>query len=64
MSAQARMISTKSNMMSQEREITKTLKKNMLPNPTHLPVHCGESERSDGGHEGKTGINKGGKETK
>ena len=38
--AQARIINTKSNIISQDKEITKTLKKNMFPNPTHLPVHC------------------------
>lgn len=40
MFAQARMIKTKSNIINQDNEITKTLKKNMFPNPTHFPVHC------------------------
>ena len=45
MFAQARMIKTKSKIISQDKEITNTLKKNIFPNPTHLPVHCNWSKR-------------------
>ena len=51
MFAQARMIKTKSKIISQDKEITKTLKKNIFPNPTHLPVHC-NCERRDRGKRG------------
>lgn len=33
--------------MSQDKEITNTLKKNIFPNPTHLPVHCNWKRREE-----------------
>lgn len=36
------MIKTKSKIISQDNDMTKTLKKNIFPNPTHFPVHCDE----------------------
>lgn len=41
------MIKTKSKIMSQDKEITNTLKKNIFPNPTHLPVHCNWKRREE-----------------
>jgi hypothetical protein len=54
--AQARMIKTKSKIISQDKEITNTLKKNIFPNPTHLPVHCNfkNKERGRGGKRKRT----------
>ena len=38
------MIKTKSKIISQDNDMTKTLKKNIFPNPTHFPVHCDEKK--------------------